>query len=293
MKSKLLRLIPLFFFSTKPKFQPSLPYYSLSHQTSSPFSTFTPETTSFKERLRLSHSFDDDAVSGTSAVYIHTKKFQRPPTIHFRREIENKASFIGTVTRQPKLVNAKSGRFGAFTVLKVPNPRCEGPHRSYLRVLLFMWDRLAELASKHLEGNDYVYVSGCLGSYNKVDHSGNDIVDYKLVVKELDFVARKIGHEEHKRSESIEAADSIQNNQNRLHLWQVFFSNPYEWWDNRKSKFKGKQPDFKHKHTGEVLRLSKYDPPWVRKQLELIDSKIAEGRVMGSRSRVSTWVYDE
>ncbi|XP_057718166.1 protein OSB1, mitochondrial-like [Arachis stenosperma] len=290
MNSKLLRLIPL--FSTKPKFPASLPY-SPSQQRYFPFSTATPETTSFKERRRFTHSFDDDAVSGTSAAYSHTLKFQRPSTIDWHRGIENNASFIGTVTRQPKPVNSKNGCFGAFTVLKISNPRCDDSHSSNLRVVLFMWDRLAEIALKHLKGNDFIYVSGSLRSYTKVDHSGNDNVNYQLVVKELDFVARKIGHEGHKRLESIEAADSIQNNQNRLHLWHVFFSNPYEWWDHRKSKYNTKQPDFKHKDTGEVLWLSKYDPPWVRKQLELLDSKIAEGRVMRPHSRVRTWVYDE
>ena len=89
------------------------------------------------------------------------------------------------------------------------------------------------------------------------------------------------------------AEAGIQNNQNRLHLWQVFFSNPYEWWDCRKRKLNPKQPDFKHKDTGEALWLSKYDPPWVKKQLQLLDSKISEGGFVGRSSHVSTWVYDE
>lgn len=62
----------------------------------------------------------------------------------------------------------------------------------------------------------------------------------------------------------------------RLHLWQVFFYNPDEWWDNRKRKKKPSQPDFEHKHTGEALWLHKGDPVWVRKQLQLHDSRMAE-----------------
>lgn len=72
----------------------------------------------------------------------------------------------------------------------------------------------------------------------------------------------------------------------------LFSSNPNEWWDQRKRKRNPKQPDFKHKDTGEALWLSEYDPPWVKRQLQLFDSKIAGGSA-GRRSRVTNWVYDE
>lgn len=84
-----------------------------------------------------------------------------------------------------------------------------------------------------------------------------------------------------------------QNYGNPLHLWQVFFANPNEWWDQRKNKLNPKQPDFKHKDTGEALWLSKHNPPWVTKQLKLLDSKFSEGGFAGRRSRVTSWVYDE
>lgn len=72
----------------------------------------------------------------------------------------------------------------------------------------------------------------------------------------------------------------------------MFFANPSEWWDQRKRKRNPKQPDFKHKDTGEALWLSNNDPPWVNKQLQLLDSKL-EGGFVGRRSRVSNWVFDE
>lgn len=61
--------------------------------------------------------------------------------------------------------------------------------------------------------------------------------------------------------------------ENRLHLWQMFFANPHEWWDNRKNKVNSKSPDFKHKDTGEALWINIEDPPWITKQLELYDSR--------------------
>ena len=81
----------------------------------------------------------------------------------------------------------------------------------------------------------------------------------------------------------------------QLYLWQVFFTNPFEWWDNRKSKKNSRQPDFRHKDTGEALWLNPNNPPWIKKQLELLDSKLAEGLPdqVSSHRRVSEWVYDE
>ncbi|CAH9086123.1 unnamed protein product [Cuscuta epithymum] len=72
------------------------------------------------------------------------------------------------------------------------------------------------------------------------------------------------------------AEDRQEMRRSRLYLWQVFFSNPDEWWDNRSKKVNRNSPDFKHKHTGEALWLMQDDPPWVRRQLELQDSKSVE-----------------
>ncbi|KAE8657105.1 Nbs-lrr resistance protein isoform 1 [Hibiscus syriacus] len=78
-----------------------------------------------------------------------------------------------------------------------------------------------------------------------------------------------------------------------LYLWQVFFTSLSEWWDNRKKN--PSQPDFKHKDTGEALWLNPDDPPWIRKQLELLDSRLAQGAgdQVSCRNCISEWVYDE
>jgi hypothetical protein len=59
-------------------------------------------------------------------------------------------------------------------------------------------------------------------------------------------------------------------------LWQIFFANPFEWWDRRARKRTANQPDFKHKSTGEALWIRSDDPPWVKKQLDLYDSEICD-----------------
>ncbi|GAV77719.1 SSB domain-containing protein [Cephalotus follicularis] len=84
--------------------------------------------------------------------------------------------------------------------------------------------------------------------------------------------------------------------EDNLYLWQVFFTNPYEWWDNRNRKVNSRQPDFRHKDTGEALWLNPNDPPWIKRQLQLLDSRMAEhgeGENVCSHARVSMWVYDE
>ncbi|KAE9586185.1 hypothetical protein Lal_00010127 [Lupinus albus] len=280
MKLKPFRLLSLC-FTTKPI--PSI--FHFTPQRCFRFSTsLTPKSS------RLPNFFDDD-VSDSSAVYRHAIKFQRPAIIQWSPQQENRASFIGTVMREPKIVNSKTGKFGVYTVLKVQ--RSNEPNSSSFKVDLMMWKQMAELALEHLKLNDFIYVSGCLGSFKRPHATGNFIMNYKLVVKELHFVAQEIAYKGHKKLESTEADVGIQNHQNRIYLWQVFFVNPNEWWDNRKRKLNPKQPDFKHKNTSEALWLSKYDPPWVKKQLQLLDSKIAEAGPIGRQSRVSTWVYDE
>ncbi|KAG6403361.1 hypothetical protein SASPL_135579 [Salvia splendens] len=79
----------------------------------------------------------------------------------------------------------------------------------------------------------------------------------------------------------------IGKRRNRLYLWQVFFANPSEWWDNRNSKMKGRAPDFRHKDTGEALWINDNDPPWINQQLQLHDSRSTQRRYRPDRGLVS------
>lgn len=89
-------------------------------------------------------------------------------------------------------------------------------------------------------------------------------------------------------------ATGLEKYRARLNLWQVFFANPHEWWDNRKRKLNPRHPDFKHKDTGEALWQKSDDPPWIEKQLQLLDSKKEERReLLHDGSRISKWEYDE
>ncbi|KAJ7527753.1 hypothetical protein O6H91_16G069500 [Diphasiastrum complanatum] len=51
-------------------------------------------------------------------------------------------------------------------------------------------------------------------------------------------------------------------------LWEEFFSEPSQWWDNRKDKRNLRSPDFKHKTAKKALWIdSTFNPPWVHARL--------------------------
>lgn len=73
----------------------------------------------------------------------------------------------------------------------------------------------------------------------------------------------------------ISDKDYLERERERLQLWQTFFANPYEWIDYRTTKRNAKAPDFKHKSTYEALWIKPDDPPWISKQLKLIEPLIS------------------
>ncbi|CAH9054242.1 unnamed protein product [Cuscuta europaea] len=219
---------------------------------------------------RARNFFSDDTHSEESAVYKHTLKFQKPSTIPHTPKIHNSVSCIGTVDFPLERINTPSGSFGVHTFLSVSTSILFKPS---FKIKLKMWDNVAELLMKHLKQNDLIYVWGHLFSFAMDGPAGNPRVFHEVIVKEFNFVTRLDKASTCQENKKTEFSDRQEMRRSRLHLWQVFFSNPDEWWDNRRQKVNYKGPDFKHKHTGEALWLKQDDPPWVRRQLELQDSK--------------------
>lgn len=55
-----------------------------------------------------------------------------------------------------------------------------------------------------------------------------------------------------------------------------------------------KAPDFKHKDTGEALWIEgKYNPPWVKSQLAILDTRMGSLQPNGSSSAVSFMHADD
>ncbi|KAH0680485.1 hypothetical protein KY285_021512 [Solanum tuberosum] len=216
----------------------------------------------------------DDSEGEESAVYQHTLKFQRPSTIKQHQLLHNSVSLIGKIDYPFKRVNTKNGSFGVHTLLSVSG---SSQSRPSFKVMLKMWDEMAEVSMEHLKSNDLVYVWGHLGSYTKTDENGKHKMRYQVDVKEINFVTpdvQALAIPEFQKKES-RGEDELENYRNRIQLWQIFFASPFEWMDFRKSKVNPKYPDFKNRDTGEVLWLRTDDPPWIKRQLDILDSRFS------------------
>ncbi|CAK9312607.1 unnamed protein product [Citrullus colocynthis] len=206
----------------------------------------------------------------------------------------NSVSFFGTV-EQPLRVQTRNGRtVSAWTILRAklsPDSNCS------FRIFLKLWEEMAKSCIERLKPNDFIYVAGTLESYKKADECGKSYLSYELTVSELNCIAQNDQGSKGQNSVGMvheEGHAHMGSNGERLHLWQVFFSSPHEWWDNRNQKSNPKHPDFRHKSTGEALWLHATDPPWIRKQLELLDNKMEEKDQdghCGSDSSMSKWLY--
>ncbi|KAK8953561.1 hypothetical protein KSP40_PGU006658 [Platanthera guangdongensis] len=79
-----------------------------------------------------------------------------------------------------------------------------------------------------------------------------------------------------------------------VELWQAFFANPVDWWDNRKNKRNPKYPDFKHKDTGEALWIEgRSNPSWVKGQLAILDERMGSFQGHGSNSTGSLLIAND
>ncbi|XP_054818538.1 protein OSB1, mitochondrial-like isoform X2 [Prosopis cineraria] len=158
---------------------------------SSPQKSYRSSSSSTLNHLR--NSFDNDVRAG-SAVYQHALKFQRPAIIEWCEQLDNTVNLIGSVTRNPQVIYRKTGISGVHTSLRV-----KPSNGSSFWVLLLMWNGVGEIASKHLKQNDFIFASGHLESYEKVDERGNIQLFYKVIVKEFNFVAKRPCYAGHKR----------------------------------------------------------------------------------------------
>ncbi|KAM0951498.1 putative primosome PriB/single-strand DNA-binding, nucleic acid-binding protein [Dioscorea sansibarensis] len=235
------------------------------------------------------------ATSQPESIAYRRSMLRRPETVSSRNLPFNSCSLIGSVARHLKAYGGGYQGFGVYTFLDV-KPASLQPSCSSFQILLEFKEKLAEISLKHLKPNDLIYVQGCLTSYEKVDASGSRGIFHKVVVKDLSYITvntqdkmtqkpeapgendltRDISDATNEdRPSSQFASHDEKDHWNHLRLWQIFFANPHEWWDNRRRKLYPHAPDFKHKDTKECLWLDPNDPPWVRKQLELYDSKMA------------------
>ncbi|XP_065881685.1 protein OSB1, mitochondrial [Euphorbia lathyris] len=268
----------------------SLPQFSIQR-----LAFFSSNSAANPRSLNFSTDEDEgEEGDGATSVYQYALRRQRPSTIKWDSQLKNSVSLIGSVINPLTHHKTKGDDFGAYTHINVINSSGE-PDRSF-RIRVDMWDGIAEMATQHIKRNDVIYVSGYLRSFEDAN-----LITYKVIAKEIRYAvqlgqqASIMKHEElqskaGKKSEEFVSEranlgeNGIETNTSHLQSWQLFFCKPYEWWDKRENKQNSSAPDFKHKHTGECLWLRPDDPPWLRKQLQLLDLEKAEQRQANSRT---------
>ncbi|CAI0558273.1 unnamed protein product [Linum tenue] len=251
---------------------------------------------SANSRLASSSADEDDAEetgvvggSGTDSETVRRALTdRRPDTVIWAPRLANSVQLIGSVDRPVETLKSQKGDLGAYTTLRVKNP-LNSKQLTYT-IMIVAWGDLAEICVKHVKPGDFLSVSGLLGSYSKSDaKEGYGGREPKIIVRDLNFVDVSL-HGNHHTSTKPGVCDSEAHHQNdessaaskadlelyQNHLWQDFFRNRERWWDNRTSKKHNWWPDFIHKNTREGLWLTPDVPPWVKEQLQLLDSNTAE-----------------
>ncbi|KAL3649085.1 hypothetical protein CASFOL_005488 [Castilleja foliolosa] len=266
----------------------------LLHQNPRPISSFPFFSLNPKSKIRstsvarIKCSFDNNGsystASTNSGVYEYERyasvgpQYPRPAEIQWKKELCNLVQLIGLIGAPVQIKHLPSGKVVAWTRLAVKKSQTDT-----VWINLTFWDELAQVAFQHVEKGQQVYVSGRLVSDTVENDDGKQQTYYKVVVQQLNFVERGISsiplYNGDSNSNSVTTSSKKQYPANSTgsteELWQAFFANPLEWWDNRKNKRSPKYPDFKHKDTGEALWVEgRYNPSWVKSQLTVLDSKM-------------------
>ncbi|XP_009367752.2 protein OSB2, chloroplastic-like isoform X1 [Pyrus x bretschneideri] len=245
--------------------------------------TFFPSTNhlAFARRrfnLKCSMEYSRDQYNGNGSSIQVPIAYSRPAEVQWKKELCNTVHLIGVVGLPVEIKHLPSGKVLAWTRLAVKKSATD---TSWIN--LTFWDELAHVAFQHVEKGQQIYVTGRLISDSVETDEGKQQTYYKVVVQQLNFVEKGFSSPALKDhdSDSFTAGRNLGNNATKnitettQELWQAFFANPVEWWDNRKTKRNPKYPDFKHKDTGEALWIEgRNNPPWVKSQLAILDTRM-------------------
>ncbi|XP_057833765.1 protein OSB2, chloroplastic isoform X2 [Cryptomeria japonica] len=246
------------------------------------------------------------------------QKFPRPETIPWQEELANKVQLIGFIGGPVELRYTSTGKAFVSTNLAAKlNSKTSEPTWFALK----FWHEMAEIAAEHVKTGDKVYVSGYMNhdateddkntrtmikvvvsllNFVERDPSFGPHTDANMNSSLLGSPQEGINmkhaisgspQEGKNMKQAITGPPQESTNMKQAisgskvmgteKLWEAFFLNPTEWWDNRKDKRNPKAPDFKHKTTGESLWIESYgNPSWVKSQLDKLDDE--SSKVMGT-----------
>ncbi|KAK1428366.1 hypothetical protein QVD17_17199 [Tagetes erecta] len=275
-----------------------------NHHSTPQFNTFKPTSSSLNKkfntklslntnRSKVNSSFDYNHTVQTSNDHYEYEKgligngqqYPRPSEIQWKKELCNAVQLIGTVGTSVEFKQLSSGKVLAWCRLAVKKSATDTTW-----INLTFWDEMAHIASQHVEKGQQIYVSGRLVSDTVDSDDGKQQTYYKVVVQQLKFIERSppsaasndgdFNYNYNSNSSSMTTGKKQKNyaangTGSVEELWQAFFANPVDWWDNRKNKRSPNYPDFKHKDTGEALWVEgRLNPSWVKSQLSVLDSRM-------------------
>lgn len=297
---------PISFHSTSSLLNPQISRLWFRPITSNTFIPFAEATTNSARRLSkdartVYPATGNGLIKGNNAYnkgesLRENGKYPRPQVVPWQKELANKVDLIGVIGEPLKFKHIQSGKckMMAWTELGIVRPQ---PMETMWFSLIF-YDELAETAAQYLKQNDQVYVSGRLTLWRQDDK-------LKVIANTLNFIKKgsldfsqkvvvdkntpspapsrqavinrdsPLQYQKSAVKSSSSGKTAQEDGAKIVSLWQAFFANPFEWWDNRTKKFNPKSPDFKHKDSGEGLWIeNKHTPLWVRSQLKVLDSKL-------------------
>ncbi|KAI3460925.1 hypothetical protein Pfo_017588 [Paulownia fortunei] len=271
-----------------------------------PFISLNPKAVRrLDSTARIKCSFDYNgggtAASNNNGLYEYERyaaagpQYPKPAEIQWKKELCNSVQLIGVVGAPVQIKHLPSGKVLAWSRLAVKKSQTDT-----LWINLTFWDELAHVASQHVEKGHQIYVSGRLVSDTVENDDGKQQTYYKVVVQQLNFIERGLSSVSLYNGDSSSVTPGRKQNNyatsstgSTEELWQAFFANPMEWWDNRKNKRSPNYPDFKHKDTGEALWVEgRYNPPWVKSQLAVLDSRMESFHEQNSSMHVNFMAAD-
>ncbi|KAI3682671.1 hypothetical protein L1987_82826 [Smallanthus sonchifolius] len=251
---------------------------------------------SVSTNVKSSFDYNHNGVHTSNDHYEYEKgligngqQYPRPTEVPWKKELCNSVQLIGTVGTPVEFKQLSSGKVLAWCRLAVKKSATDTTW-----INLTFWDEVAHIASQHLEKGQQIYVLGRLVSDTVDSDDGKQQTYYKVVVQQLKFVERSppsapsndgdFNYNYNSNSNSNSSSMTTGRKQKNYaangtgsveELWQAFFANPADWWDNRKNKRSPNYPDFKHKDTGEALWVEgRFNPSWVKSQLSVLDSRM-------------------
>ncbi|XP_076960962.1 protein OSB1, mitochondrial-like [Bidens hawaiensis] len=228
------------------------------------------------------------------------QEYPRPEEVPWKKELCNSVQLIGTVGTPVEFKELNSGKVLASCRLAV---RKSPTDTTWIN--LTFWDELAHVASQHVGKGQQIYVTGRLVSDTVDGDDGKQQTYYKVVVQQLKFVERSApsalsnnGDFNYSNNSTSNSSymTTVKKQKNYVSngtgtgsvekLWQEFFANPVDWWDNRKNKRSPNYPDFKHKDTGEALWVEgRMNPSWVKSELSKLESRMESFRDQNASMR--------